>query len=110
MNDNNRHQYDPARARAGDPSTSHEAAASVRESSSQSVRDEILRVLRAYGPLSDEQISYQVIGVKSSPSGLRTRRSELVKAGLVEMHKSTGRTFAGRRCMVWRVVETGRLF
>lgn len=93
-----------AKARATDPETSHEAAASVKVRESQ--RD-VLKVLREFGPLTDMGISRwsHKFGIRQSPSGLRTRRKELVNKGLVEWTGRWERLPSGRRARVWRVIE-----
>lgn len=79
----------PPRARATDPHTPHDAAASAatKQSMGQSA---VLYVLRLYGPLTDEAllvryaVHEQAGDVQhQSPSGIRTRRKELQLAGLV---------------------------
>ena len=75
-------------ARTTDPSTSHEAAASVKHLSR--TQSGILGILR--NPMTDEQLIewYQHMAKKlpelfpmASHSGIRSRRAELVKLGLV---------------------------
>jgi len=69
------------------------------------MRDQIIWLLRMYGPLTDEQIAerhdMQVLKPKASPSGLRSRRAELVKLGFVES-AGLGKTQSGRPCNKWR--------
>jgi len=75
-------------ARTTDPTTSHEAAASVKHLSR--TQSGILGILRS--PMTDEQLVawYQMMAKKepslfpmASESGIRSRRAELVKLGLV---------------------------
>ncbi len=93
-------------ARRTDPQTSHTAADSV-----QALRDSqqrVLKVLQDDGDGTDEDIaswyasSERLLGwPQQSPSGLRTRRSELVDAGFVF---DTGRRKtlpSGRESIVW---------
>jgi len=88
-----------APARGSDPSTSHEAAASVDVRKSQ---QQVLELLQA-GPAIDDWLLGRAMaaGVWMSPSGLRTRRKELVDMGRVidtgERHKTT----SGRSSIVW---------
>jgi hypothetical protein len=95
-----------ARARRTDPKTSQRAAASV-----QRVRDNqqaVLKILEIYGPLTDEQL----VGLygrasqnnehrfpKQSPSGLRTRRHELVELGKVRDSSKREKLASGRWAM-----------
>lgn len=89
----------PPRARHTDPTTSHMAAASLSDQGIATLRALILQLLRAHGPLTDEQLLELAAGA-GSPSGLRTRRSELVRDGLV-IPAGYGTTRAGRRCLYW---------
>lgn len=96
----------PPRARRTDPDTSHEAAASVRETQRRS-QEEVLYVLRLYSRLTDERLValYEVHArdgdvSHQSPSGIRTRRKELQRAGLVKAHGEE-RAASGRRMIVW---------
>ncbi len=77
----------PARARTSDPATSREAASSVGAMRASQAR--IMAIFRAYGDLTDEELSMYVadverqLGIKlMSPSGVRSRRSELAKANM----------------------------
>lgn len=92
-----------ARARASDPDTSHAAAASVDNMSK--TRLAILDVLRTWGPTDDEMIRKLVltrIG-RGTPSGIRTRRSELVALGLVRDSGKRAETVTGRQAVLWEV-------
>lgn len=100
--------FEQAHARRSDPATSHQAAAGVTNLGR--TRDAILMILRSFGPANDEQIfkSYSVMFdrgffiPRSSPSGLRSRRSELVRLGLVEDSGKTAPTISGRLSTIWR--------
>jgi hypothetical protein len=92
-----------ALARPTDPETSHEAAASLDD-----VRESQRRVhdlLRVFGPTTDERLVIVAIasGWHVSPSGLRTRRHELVEAGLVVDTGQRATLASGRRAVVWAV-------
>ena len=75
-----------ALARAGDPETSQEAAASQAPDKLSKDRQAVLRVLKMKGPLCDQDIFLALTetGYNISPSGCRTRRAELVDVGLAE--------------------------
>jgi hypothetical protein len=92
------------RARWSDPLTSHQAAASVtRMRRSQAA---VLAVLREEGPATDEEIAARYRTPPrpmQSPSGLRTRRAELVEAGLVRDSGERRRLPSGRLGIVWEV-------
>lgn len=102
-----------ARARRTDPATSHEAAASVTVLNETHVR--ILRLLDVWvgnatypHGLTDEELLHiwaDQYDEQISPSGLRSRRSELVRAGRVVDSGERGTTAAGRRCIVWRLAD-----
>jgi hypothetical protein len=92
-------------ARATDPSTSHEAAASVKNLSR--TQSGILGILRV--PCTDEQLiaRYQSMYLKmpalfprASDSGIRSRRAELFKLGLVEPI-GYSKTKANRKTIIW---------
>jgi len=103
--------FEQARARRSDPRHSHEAAASVQNLGR--TREAIKKILKDYGPSTDERIALIYRGLlgkgesipESSPSGLRSRRAELVKMGFVEDSGNTGRTAAGRPCSIWRLAK-----
>lgn len=97
-----------AYARTTDPETSHAAAHSVADlRMSQSY---VHRVLKAIGPLTDEELvdHYQWNPVferfrPQSASGIRSRRAELVRLGLVEYTGEKRLMRTGRMARVWRV-------
>lgn len=100
-----------ARARRTDPSTSHDAAASVRDQTLTQKR--ILRLLDTYGPLCDTDIAFSLMRnshgeTTTSESGLRTRRSELAAKGYVEDSGLRSRLPSGRHSIVWRITAEGR--
>lgn len=90
-------------ARTLDPSTSHQAAASVRNIST--THEAILKALRS--PMSDQSLVNMIQHIHgrtfASESGIRSRRAELVELGLV---KDTGvrvRLASGRAAIIWSV-------
>lgn len=93
------------RARRGDPWTSHAAAEQV-ERIRESQRA-VLDVLADEGPMTDEQIATALAfaGVGMSPSGARTRRKELVDAGLVRDSGRTTFTRSNRQTIIWEAVQ-----
>lgn len=98
-----------ARARRDDPDTSHEAAASIRAPELRARQRDVLFVLRVNVACTDEELAVEYArtpGVApQSPSGLRTRRAELVALGLVADTGERRRTASGRRSTVWKVTE-----
>ena len=99
-----------ARARRTDPETSHEAAASVTELGKKQAA--VLAVVRRLKQCTDVQLveRYMLpedsdeLFVSQSISGIRTRRAELVRKGLVRFTGRYGTTDRGRRTRVWEVV------
>jgi len=97
-----------ARARTGDPDTSHEAAASVRDLTGS--QDAVLSVLEWHGPIADNDLvrRYQLATETDntlrplSESGIRSRRAELVRLGRV-VHVGYTTLDSGRRARVWGV-------
>lgn len=96
-----------AQARRTDPSTSFEAAESIRNVNDTHTR--ILELLNTYGPQTDEQlldlweIAVANVGWPTiTDSGLRSRRAELKDAGYVEDSGERGKTETGRACIVWK--------
>jgi hypothetical protein len=80
-------QPTPPRARTSHPETSKAAAASVRKQTASHRR--ILALFKLYGDMTDETLAtylneaQQATGMKPmSPSGIRSRRSELAKPNM----------------------------
>ena len=72
----------------------------IRES-----QKKVLQALLVFGPMTDEEIYWLVTHkFPMSPSGLRTRRSELVKRGLVVKTDIVRYTYSNRRTAVWKAV------
>jgi hypothetical protein len=92
-----------AHARRTDPETSKAAAdrvSGIRES-----QQYILGLFRKFGPMTDERLVLRVADqgphVRFSPSGIRTRRSELVTLGLVKFTGRRETISTGREARVW---------
>lgn len=90
--------------RKGDPITSHEAEKSVKNITG--TQRAILAILRL--PTQDEDLirRYEALAEKgfapkASPSGIRSRRAELVDRGLVEDSGIKVRTKSGRNAILW---------
>jgi hypothetical protein len=87
-------------ARTTDPETSHEAAQSVTNITP--LKQEILQ--RLMTPMTD-QLLYELIDRTSdlvvTESGVRSRRSELVQAGLVKDTGAREKLKTGRNAIVW---------
>jgi hypothetical protein len=87
-------------ARTTDPETSHEAAQSVTNITP--LKHEILQ--RLVTPMTDTDL-YQLLRTNSrlivTESGVRSRRSELVQAGLVRDTGERVKLATGRNAIVW---------
>lgn len=92
--------YHRAHARNSDPETSVEAADSVNPRIRES-QQEVLERLRACGPLTDDQLVERL--PRMSPSGVRSRRSELVERGLVRDSGARAFTKSNRKTIIWEV-------
>lgn len=95
-----------AHARNSDPATSHAAAERVRDLNA--TQRLVLRVLADIGPSTDERLAaywreHEITSI--SPSGLRTRRSELVDTGHVVDTGQLQLTDAGHSSIVWAVAD-----
>jgi hypothetical protein len=96
------------RTRKGDPETSLAAAESVTKITVKQTA--VLMMLRESGPATDEEISRRYVGgglllTPQSESGLRTRRSELVRRGLVRNSGERRRLVSGRMATVWEATD-----
>ena len=89
-------------ARRTDPGTSWAAAHSVTDTTITRTKKAILRALE-HGPMTDEDIASAVGIAYTTPSGLRTRRRELVDAGLVRDSGRRTRLESGRQAIVWEL-------
>lgn len=104
------------RARASDPDTSHEAAASITLGQLRARQRDVLHILAGLGGSgTDEEIAAELATPfgrtaygRQSPSGIRTRRAELVERGLVVDSQARARTASNRRTTVWELTPLGR--
>jgi hypothetical protein len=87
-------------ARHSDPDTSHLAAESLTAERIRQSQAEVLRTLSLYGPMDDTELVALLRDVQS-PSGVRTRRSELVRLGKVIDSGARATLKSGRRGIVW---------
>ena len=95
-----------AGARITDPQTSHDAAESVQNISA--TQSAILSILTF--AMTDERLVdayYSMVGVggapNASPSGIRSRRAELAKRGLIKDTGDRERLSSGRQAILWQV-------
>lgn len=97
-----------AHARAGDPQTSHDAARSLKAANLRASQEAVLRVLKRLGTGTDvdlvalyEQTAESGFEPAQSPSGIRSRRHELVEAGRVVDTGERTKLASGRKAIVW---------
>lgn len=92
--------------RKNDGDTSWEAALGVTKGKRHDLYHAIVLVLTKWGPQSDQQIGQLLTNnhIPFSDSGLRTRRSELVKAGWVRDSGTRTKTVSGGSTVVWEAV------
>lgn len=99
-------------ARSTDPSTSHDAARSISEERVRDSQFSVYILIDNHGAagLSDQDLirAYNSAHLRNptmypyqSESGLRTRRSELVRKGLVVDSGRRATTRSGRKSIVW---------
>lgn len=75
------------------------AAATAAAPSAQTTRSRVLQIVRANGPMTDQQIQD---ALKMDPSTERPRRVELVNDGFIEA-QGEGTTKTGRKAVLWGV-------
>lgn len=99
--------FDAPHARKSDPPTSHYAAARVDADVCETIRARVLHVLRTRGPSTHEEILavFSERQWDGSPSGVRTRCKELLKAGMVRDTGEMRDTEYGRASVVWAAVR-----
>lgn len=90
-------------ARSTDPGTSWEAARSITPEKLRESQQVVLMALRGLGPMTDERLCWH-LAEYLSPSGARSRRSELVAMGLVRDSGRKDVLRSGRRAIVWEAV------
>jgi hypothetical protein len=102
-----------ATARNTDPQTSHAAAASVRNVTA--TQTAILALFSKHLGLSDGELidvyfSWADTGLvpNASPSGIRSRRAELVARGWVCDSGEREKTPSGRSSIIWAITKDGR--
>lgn len=91
-------------ARRTDPGTSWEAARSVDHIRESQV--EVLDCIARGGLMTDEELVDILAseGSMQSPSGIRTRRNELVDMGRIRDSGKRARGKTGRRMILWETV------
>jgi hypothetical protein len=99
-----RNRIDRAGQLHRDPETSRKAAESVSLSNVTRLQKAILSTLTlARKPCTDEEICERLSWMRVSESGIRSRRSELLRAGRIEVADEAGVTKHGRRSRRYRV-------
>lgn len=97
--------------RGTDPFTSWAAAYEQRLGKRTRLKQLAFSLLEDFGPMTHDQLIEAVNRVRpASPSGVRTRVSELVEDGLVEqVPDMVSRSALGRTALLWRVVTQPEL-
>ena len=97
-----------APTRRGDPHTSFEAAEKVDVNRMQ---EETVKALAGLShPVEEWRLQELVgkrLGCRLGDSTIRTRLSELVRKGLVELVDREGRSCTGHKCSRYRLAEVG---
>lgn len=97
-----------AHARRSDPETSHAAAESISTDRLRRSQEAVLAVFDELGGrASDSQVAVRYSGPRQSPSGLRTRRRELVDLGYLRDSGERVMLPSGRRSIVWERTPGG---
>ena len=99
-------------ARLGDPETSHAAGNSIDADTLRTSQAAVLLVLALDGPTTDVGLIDAYLALvesgalpQQSPSGIRTRRKELVRAGYVIDTGLRHQLISGRHAIVWAVAQ-----
>ena len=97
-----------AHTKTGHPETSYEAASSLSSDKIRQSQKDVLWVFRNFGKMTDTELieKYNRVGKpKQSPSGIRSRRSELRDRGLIAWSGEYRVLASGRKSRVWEIVE-----
>lgn len=98
----------PPHARAGDPETSHEAAAKVERKISKTCA----QILRAYasGLAITDHEAYRRVGLDNGGRFTHQRCSDLRSGGYIERLKDRGLTPSGNSAFLSRITPKGKQF
>ena len=97
-----------AHTKTSHPETSHEAASSLPFSKIRQSQKDVLWIFRNFGKMTDTELieRYNRVGKpRQSPSGIRSRRSELRDRGLIAWNGEYRVLVSGRKSRVWEIVE-----
>lgn len=97
-----------ARARRTDPETSHAAAQLLNPTKLGDSQAQVLALFRRYGFMNDAALVERAAAqnVRQSPSGLRSRRAELVALGILRETSERKRLESGRLSIVWGLARS----
>jgi hypothetical protein len=104
-------EIDKARARNTDPETSRAAAASLTPPTLRASQEAVLDVFESRRKMTDVEMidAYNHVLAfyvpPQSPSGLRTRRKELVRKGFLRDSGEREKMASGRKAIVWERCE-----
>lgn len=95
-----------AKVRRRDPQTSWDAAISQSPEATQRLYAAIHRVLTVRGPMTDDELlhTFERLKFAHTPSGVRSRRKELVEAGWIRDSGTKRSSDAGSPSIVWEAV------
>jgi len=90
------------KARHTDRQTSWDAAGSISDQSVSVMKQRILQLLEIPGTDQELIARFDMCLFEGSPSGIRSRRAELEKEGLVQV-VGQSKTASGRKCSVFQI-------
>jgi len=95
--------FEHAHARRGDPDTAHQAAEALTAPTLRASQEAVLGLFHQVGPMTDERLvhRYGFGPPRQSPSGLRSRRHELVVLGKLKDSGRREKLASGRLAVVW---------
>lgn len=102
--------YDDSYARSGDPETSQQAALSANKVIARQIRARMVELLRMHDGMGGEELELRMtrdpfLGEWITPSGLRTRRAQMVREGIIRDSGRRNITRTNRTEIVWELVS-----
>jgi hypothetical protein len=94
----------PARARVGDPETSHEAADALNAHELSDLQAKVLAWFKSHKSGTDEQLERDPQFRDLAPSTARKRRSDLLEMGLIRDSGKRELNSRNRSMVVWEIV------
>ncbi len=100
--------FDVPHSRWSDPETSRDAARSVDPRKLTKTQERVYSLIKMRGPLTDDELVDHYLEIwpeSASPQGIRSRRSELSRRGLLVRLDRLGTSRYGRPCAIWRTAS-----